>query len=573
MSDQALSDTATEFPAPAVDVVVVGAGFSGLYALYRMRELGLKTVAYEAGSGVGGTWFWNRYPGARVDVPSLDYSFSFSEEIQQEWEWTERYATQPELERYVNYVTDRLDLRKDIVFNTNVTGARFDEDAERWIVETDQGSRISAQFLILATGAYSIPVKPDIPGIDTFKGQFHFTARWPSEPIDYTDLRVGVVGTGSSGMQTVTALAEEPLNHLYVFQRTANWGIAAQNWVLSKEEVTAVKKDYANYRETARNSGLGIVYPVAPKPVRDISDSEFQEHMDALWAVGGPAVGGGISDLILDEGVNARVAEYLRNNVRSRVNDPDLAETLCAKGHFIGSRRNLNEIDYYEVFNRDNVTLVDVSANRIEIVENGIIAGGKEYLLDLIAFATGFDTGSGGALRINPVGRRNIPLSEKWKSGPRTHLGLMTDDFPNMFMIAQTGSPGVRSHMMVSLEHHVEWVSSIIESMLDKGFGTVTPRPEAVDAWSTHVQDVAMATLVMRDKTPYNGANIDGKPTTYLAYLGGVGNYRKILDAIQENGYEGFLFGLKRIEPPRRHWNVPSLTASSTGTAKDSGLI
>jgi cation diffusion facilitator CzcD-associated flavoprotein CzcO len=526
-----------------VDAVVVGAGFAGMHMLCRLRELGLTSVVVEAGSGVGGTWYWNRYPGARCDIPSLDYSYSFSDELQQEWVWSERYAAQPEIERYANHVADRFDLRKDIVFDTTVVAARFERSTWRWMVETDGPRSFSARFLIMATGGYSVPVAPDLGGIEDFEGELYYTARWPKQAPDLKGKRVGILGTGSSGMQTATAVARQNVEHLYVFQRTPNFAAPAQNRPLSDEYQQEFKKHYSAHRAAARYTRTGITYPpTTDRSALDYTDAEFDELMEMAFEEGGGAVLSLFPDLLTNEAANERVADYMRRTIRARVADPALAEKLAPTTHFVGARRLLVEIDYFEIFNQSNVSLVDLKESPLErISAGGLVTTQAEYPLDVLILATGFDSGTGAMLRVAMSGSSGLCLAEHWGCGPRTYLGLMVHGFPNMFMIAAAGSPSIRSHMMVSIEQHVDWITELLRHALELGADSVEPTRECEAAWTEHVADVASSTLFTRNDTQYWGTNVPGKPRVYTSYLGGVGGYRQICDAVRAGGYAGFV--------------------------------
>lgn len=525
-----------------LDAVVVGAGWAGMYALYKLRGLGLRTRVVEAGGGVGGTWYWNRYPGARCDVPSLNYSYSFDDDLQQEWEWTERYASQQEIEAYANHVADRFELRRDIIFNTHVLTATFDEDANRWTLITDTGTVISARWAVFATGGYSAPVDPTVPGWETFAGETYFTARWPQHPIDYTGKRVGVIGTGASGMQTVTALAGEDLEKLYVFQRTANYVVPGHNCVMTPEEVAAIKNDYGAYRQRALQAGSGTVYDGPVATIEQLSDEEFLEHMEASMAVGGTSVLGSARDLLTNPDSNERVQEYIRAEVRRRVKDPEIAEKLSARGHFLGSRRVLIENGYLEVFNSDKVELVDVKADPIvEITPEGVRTASAFYPLDLLIFATGFDSGTGALAQIKIRGRHGELLSDKWAVGPITYVGISVEGFPNLFSLAGPGGPSIRSNVMVSIEQHVEWLADLMEYAQRNGITVIEATKTAEQQWTNHVNDMVGKTILPKDpETQYWGANVPGKPRAYLAYVGGTRLFRAIIDAVRESDYEGF---------------------------------
>jgi cation diffusion facilitator CzcD-associated flavoprotein CzcO len=533
MTDQELRDR--------YDVVIVGAGWSGMYMLYQARRLGMKAIVLEAGNGVGGTWYWNRFPGARCDVPSLNYSYAFSEELEQEWSWTELYAAQPEIERYANYAADKFDLKRDIKFGTRLTRAVYDAERRTWQLDSDQGDRLEARYAIMATGGYSQPLRPDIPGLDTFEGELYFTQEYPETPVDYAGKRIGVVGTGATGMQVVTSVAEEPVEHLYVFQRTANFAVPAMNAPMDPEYERDYKANYRHHRERGRTSATGSLYEGPFVKVADLSDEEFEAHMDMVYARGGSSVYGGLTDLLASEEVNARVAEYLNRRVRGRVDDPETAELLCASGHFVGSRRILIENGYFEKFNQDNVSLVSVKEDPIaQITPTGLrLESGREIELDVLIFATGFDSGTGAVRQIEIIGQAGS-LNDKWAAGPVTYLGLMVHDFPNMFFIAGPGSPSIRSQVLVSIEQHVEWLVDFFKHLESEDAVEVDATELAELQWTEHLNGMVNSTLLARDDTQFFGVNVPGKPRAYVAYIGGTAFYRSICDAVAANNYEGF---------------------------------
>jgi cyclohexanone monooxygenase len=548
MTKAGIRSAATELEGePALDAVVVGAGFAGLYMLYRLLSNGFSARLFEAGGGIGGTWFWNRYPGARCDVHSLSYSYSFSEELEQDWSWTEDYASQPEIERYANYVADRFRLREHITLGTRVTSADYDAGSAEWTVRTDPLETVRARYLILATGGYSVPAEPQIPGLNTFAGDTFFTADWPAAQPSFNSKIVGVIGTGSSGTQVITALGREPLAQLYVFQRTPNFAVPGWNRPADLAFTREFKKNYRRFRELARWSGNGALLPSASStqelsvgPSAGLSDSDFRSRMEELWDCGGIYILAHVSDLLTDEAVNARVAEFLCERVRERVSDPETAALLCPRDDFVGTRRIIVENGYFETYNRPNVSLVDVRSDPIvEITPQGVRTKQRSFDLDALILATGFDSGSGSALRIDIKGIAGFGLRDAWSRGPRTYLGLMTAGFPNMFIIAQAGSPSIRSQMLVSIEQHVDWVSDLLAFGRDRGIVEIEAADCAQDAWTDHVASVAAGSLIARQYNQYFGANIPGKPRVYLAYLGGVGPYRRICEDVKSRGYEG----------------------------------
>jgi cation diffusion facilitator CzcD-associated flavoprotein CzcO len=529
----------------AREVVVVGAGFAGMYMLHRLLQEGFDCLCLEAGAGVGGTWYWNRYPGARCDVPSLEYSYAFSEELQQEWEWSERYAAQPEIERYANHVADRLELRPHIRFETKIASAVWDAERSVWTLITDRGEQITTQHCVMAVGGYSVPVLPEIPGLDSFEGEMYHTAVWPREEIDYTDKRVGVIGTGASGMQVVQAVAVEPIDHLYVFQRTAGFVVPGGNGPLDDELQREYKLRYAEHRARARESSFGCSWPDPLDSVVEMSDSEFRAVMDEASKIfpGGPAILGIIPDLLTDEVANARVAEYFRENIREKVHDPEVAELLCTYSHHIGTRRILVENGYLDRFNQDNVSLVDVRGKPLTITRSGISCGDEQFELDMIVLATGFDSGTGAMLAVDFVGRQGRKLSSHWAEGYRVFLGVFTSGFPNMYMMGGPGSPSLRAQGILLGELQTEFLLEMFKLMREEGHRTVEATKMAEDQWTQHVQDVAGLSFVTQDDSQYLGANIPGKPRVYAAYLGGVKLYIELCETISDSGFtDGLVF-------------------------------
>jgi len=495
---------------------------------------------YEAGGGVGGTWYWSRYPGARCDIESMDYSYSFSDALQQEWRWSERYATQPEILRYINHVADRFDLRRDIQFETRVTAAVFDATTNRWAIQTDGGERVSARFCIMAIGCLSTAQTPTFPGLETFKGAWYHTGNWPHAGVDFTGQRVGVIGTGASGIQSIPVIARQAAQ-LFVFQRTPNFTIPAWNGPLDPEHERHLKATYAEHRRKNRESRAGFVVPVGDTPALAATPDERQRAYEARWARGGFGFTSTFADLNTNAEANETAAAFVRARIRDIVRDPAVAEALSPRDHPIGTKRLPLDTDYYDTFNRDNVTLVDVRKDPIEaITPDGLRTRDAAYALDRIVFATGFDAMTGALLAIDIQGRAGSTLKETWLAGPRTYLGIAVAGFPNLFIITGPGSPSVLSNMIVSIEQHVDWIADCIAYLRARDLTTIEATIEAEDAWVAHVNEVAHTTLYPRANSWYMGANIPGKPRIFMPYIGGVGVYRQKCDAVAANGYEGF---------------------------------
>ena len=532
------------------DAIVVGAGVGGLYAIYRLRKLGLKLRGFEAGDGVGGTWYWNRYPGCRCDVESMEYSYSFSDELQQEWHWPERYGTQPEILRYINHVADRFDLRRDIEFNTRVKAAVFDSKTNLWTVTTDKGHVATARYCIMATGNLSTPRKPNIAGLDSFKGNWYHTGLWPHEGVDFTGLRVGVIGTGSSGVQSIPIIAKQA-KHLYVFQRTANFSLPARNAPLSSDKERAHKAEYPARRRAAFDTPFGIAgYPPPVKSALEATEEERQRAYEAKWAEGGSiSFLYSYTDLLVNQESNETASEFVRRRIRATVKDPKTAELLCPNDHPIGTKRLILDTDYYETYNRDNVTLVDVRSKPIqEITPTGLRTADAGYPLDAIVFATGFDAMTGAMKEIDIRTDAGVSIQAKWEGGPRTYLGIMMAGFPNLFMITGPQSPGVKSQMILACEQHVDWIADCLQYLRDRGLTRIEAEQDAEDSWVRHNNEVADRTLYPLANSWYVGANIPGKPRVFMPYVGGVTAYKKKCDEVAARGYEGFRLGVPTDE-------------------------
>ena len=529
-------------PAEQLDVVVVGAGFAGLYMLHRLRSSGYSVRVFEAASDVGGTWYWNRYPGARCDIESMDYSYSFDAELEQQWRWSERYATQPEILRYANHVADRLDLRGDIQFDTRVVSMTFDDETSRWRVTTDGGESVTARFCVMAVGCLSTAKRPEVAGLDSFRGRWYHTGQWPHEGVELSGRRVGVLGTGSSGIQVIPLIAEQA-ERLWVFQRTPNFSMPARNAPLSEDFVEQRKADYPRHREHARRSRVGV--PLGP-PTEELAtqadpgerEQRFREGWDKGTLFGLSMT---YADLLIDEAANVTVADFVRTRIREIVDDPETAELLTPKDHPFGTKRPCLDTGYYATFNRDNVTLVDVRRAPIrQITETGLRTADQEYQLDTLVFATGFDAMTGPLLGIDIRGRGGASLGDCWTHGPRTYLGVSVAGFPNLFTVTGPGSPSVLSNMMVSIEQHVDWIADCIAFVEHRGAVAIEATTEAQDAWVDHVNEVAAFTLFPRADSWYMGANVPGKPRVFMPYIGGVDVYRDICDAVAAKDYEGF---------------------------------
>ncbi len=524
----------------AFDAVVVGAGFAGLYALHRLRGMGLRVRVCEKARGVGGTWYWNRYPGARCDVESLEYSYQFSASLQQEWHWAERYATQPEILDYANHVADRFDLRRDIQFDTSVESATYDEAAGRWQVATSAGDALSARFLVMATGCLSVFNRPSFPGLEDYDGDVFRTGEWPHEGVDFTGKRVGIIGTGSSAIQSIPIIAEQA-RHLTVFQRTPNYSVPAHNRPLDPVLERDVKADYAGFRDgnRSRNVGFGSRYVLREDSALEASEAERQARFEECWNTGGLMFMGAFGDLLLDREANATAAEFVRNKIRSIVDDPRTAELLCPD-NAIACKRLCVDTGYFATFNRPNVTLVDISGSPLErFTTGGLVTGGREYPLDSLVFATGFDAMTGALLAIDIRGTGGQRLADKWSEGPRTYLGLAVAGFPNLFTITGPGSPSVLSNMIQSIEQHVDFIAECIAYMRERHHETIEAKPEAEENWRMLVNAIADETVFPHCNSWYVGANVPGKPRVFMPYLG-YPDYVEKCEAIVAAGYEGF---------------------------------
>jgi cation diffusion facilitator CzcD-associated flavoprotein CzcO len=528
------------------DIVVIGAGFSGMYALYKLRGLGLRLKGFEAGDGPGGTWYWNRYPGARVDIESMIYSYSFDEELEQEWQWPEHFSPQPDLEVYANHVADRFGIRDQVQFGTTVTRLRFDDATSRWHIETDRGDEVSARFVIAATGSLNATNIPDFKGAATFGGQWYHTSKWPKESVDFTGKRVGVIGTGSTGIQVIPVVAEQAA-HLTVFQRTANFSIPSRNRPVDPDYERDWKENYPRYREMMKSTASAAVLmgQRLDRSVFDVSDEEREEILERAWeSRSGFKFTGSFKDVRTNIDANEIVAEFVRRKIREIVKDPEVAELLCPKTHPLGTKRLCLDSGYYETFNRPNVTLVDVRSNPItEITPAGLRTTAAEYELDILIYATGFDAMTGSMTRMNVTGAGGARLTDKWVNGPTNYLGFLVAGFPNLFMIHGPGSPSVLAQMIMSAEWQVDWLHDRIAYMREHGFTRVDTTERWEDSWGREVEAAADATLFQRADSWYLGANIPGKPRVFMVYVGGFDNYARRCNEVVDAGYEGFTFG------------------------------
>ncbi|MSP03110.1 MAG: NAD(P)/FAD-dependent oxidoreductase [Acetobacteraceae bacterium] len=525
------------------DVVIVGAGFGGMYQLHRLRGLGLSAKVIDAASGVGGTWYWNRYPGARCDVESMQYSFGFSEEIQQEWKWPELFSAQPDILKYANFVADKLDLRRDMLFDTRVTEAKFDDTTNQWTVGTSRGDRFTANFLIMASGCLSSARVPDFKGLNTFKGKTYHTGAWPHEAVDFTGLRVGVIGTGSSAIQAIPVIAAQAAS-VTVFQRTPNFSIPSRNGPMTEEYERKWKDDYAALRAKARATRNGIIAYPNDFSALSISPAERDAIYEARWATGGTTFMAAFNDLIFDQAANDTAAEFVRGKIKQIVKDPATAELLAPTSHPIGTKRICVDTRYFEAYNRPNVRLIDVRSAPIEeLTPAGLRTTSASYEFDAIVFATGFDAMTGALTGMGIEGSGGRPLEAEWRDGPRTYLGPMTADFPNLFMITGPGSPSVLSNMMVSIEQDVNWITDCLSWLRSHGIARMEATRKAQDDWVLHGIEVANTTLYPKAASWYMGANIPGKPRVFMPYIGGVASYHDKCAEIAANGYTGFQFG------------------------------
>lgn len=523
---------------PTLDVIVVGAGFAGMHMLHRARQQGFRCAVIEAGSDVGGTWYWNRYPGARCDVQSLSYSYSFSADLQQDWVWPDRYASQPDILRYARHVADRFDLRRDIRFDTRVISAHYENAA--WRVETDTGDQHSARFLVMATGCLSVPKVPDVPGLKRFAGRILHTADWPPEGVDFSGHDVGIIGTGSSAIQAIPHIARQA-RHLTVFQRTPNFSIPAWNEPMPKAEQAELKARYPALRQKSRDSYAGDFADEYVVSILDLSPEEREAQFEKRWREGGFNYQYAFADVMVNAAANEMAAEFVRNKIRGTVKDPATAEALCPKSHPFGAKRLCVDTDYYETYNRANVTLVDVKADPIvSMTPQGLRTASTDHAFDTLVLATGFDAMTGALTRIDIRGRNGALLRECWRDGARAYLGLAVAGFPNLFLINGPGSPSVLANMVLACEQHVEWIGDILAHARQHGIAVIEAGAAAQENWAREVTESAERTLYPKAASWYLGANVPGKPRVFLPYVDGFSSYARICDEIAAADYSGF---------------------------------
>lgn len=532
-------------PAGAVvelDALVIGAGFAGLYQLLCLRDrLGLNVTAVEAGGGVGGTWYWNRYPGARCDSESHVYWYTFSLDLMREWEWSERYPGQAEILRYLNFAADKFDLKRDIRFNTRVTSAHYDEAVNRWRVRTDQDETYVVKFLVTAVGCLSTANVPNFPGLKDFKGDWYHTGEWPHEGVDFTGKRVGMIGTGSTGIQAAPVIAAQA-KHLTVFQRTANYSVPARNVPLNPDFKQHVKRHAKDIRATTHETLNGMGFKIEDRKAVETSAEDREKIYEAAWDRGGLQFRASFQDMLMDKAANDTAADFIKRKIRGIVKDPRTAALLSDIDHPYAAKRPPIDTDYFETYNRSNVTLVDVKAAPIQaITAAGVRTAEAEYPLDIIVFATGFDAMTGPMLRMDIRGRDGLALTKAWEAGPCNYLGLQIAGFPNLFTITGPGSPSVLCNMPVAIEQHVDWITNCIDYMRTKGKERIEAKPGSMDRWVAEVNEVANRTLLPQAKHSwYLGANIPGKPSVFMPYAGGMVRYREICQEVAARDYEGF---------------------------------
>jgi cation diffusion facilitator CzcD-associated flavoprotein CzcO len=526
-----------------LDALVIGAGFAGLYQLLCLRDrLGLSVQALEAGGGVGGTWYWNRYPGARCDSESHVYWYTFSPELMREWEWSERYPGQVEILRYLNFVADRFDLKRDIRFNTRVVAASYDEQANRWQVRTEGDETYVVKFLITAVGCLSTANVPDFPGLDDFAGDWYHTGQWPHEGVDFTGKRVGMIGTGSTGIQAAPVIAASA-KHLTVFQRTANYSVPARNAPLTAEFRRYIKEHTSDIRTFTHETINGMAFRIDERRAVDTPPEEREKIYEAAWERGGLQFRAAFQDMMIDKRANDTAADFVKRKIRSIVKDPKTAAILSDIDHPYAAKRPPIDTNYFETYNRPNVTLVDLRKAPIDRISRaGICTTEAEYPVDIIVFATGFDAMTGPMLRMDIRGRGGVALKDVWEAGPRNYLGLQVAGFPNLFTITGPGSPSVLCNMPVAIEQHADWITDCIRHLNDRGLECIEARADAMDKWVAEVNEAAHKTVLPLAKHSwYLGANIPGKPRVFMPYAGGMLRYRQLCADVAARGYEGFM--------------------------------
>jgi cyclohexanone monooxygenase len=521
------------------DVLIIGAGFCGIYMLQKIREMGLTARVIDSAAGVGGTWFWNRYPGARVDVESMFYSYSFDKTLEQEWEWTERYPAQPEILNYINHVADRFELRSHIQLNTRVTSAVYDENKATWLVSTDGDHDFSARFCVMATGCLSAANTPDFDGLKEFKGRIFHTGKWPHNDVDFSNRRVGVIGTGSSGVQIIPEIAKQA-EHLTVFQRTASYVVEAFNRPLGATEQANTKANYHELRDAAKKTFGGFTVVANDQSALSVSEEECRIALEEGWKAGGNSFLASYGDFGTNIEANMRAQEFVRNKIRTTVHDAKTLEKLLPQ-HIIGCKRLCLGTNYYDTYNRNNVTLISLGGKGVErFTANSLVAEDTQYQIDDLILATGFDAMTGSLNRIHIQGRDNLTLKKAWEAGPRNYLGLMTHGFPNFFTITGPGSPSVLTNMLPTIEQHVEWITECLDYLQKKNIQKIEAELQAQDNWTEHGNELALNTLRYSCSSWYLGANVPGKPRVFMPYIGGMPSYREKCSSVATSGYEGF---------------------------------
>ncbi|MEC8148151.1 MAG: NAD(P)/FAD-dependent oxidoreductase [Pseudomonadota bacterium] len=523
------------------DAIVVGAGFAGLYMTHKFKKQGLTVKTFEAGADVGGTWYWNRYPGARCDVESWEYSFGFSSELEQEWTWSERYSPQPEILKYLQFVAKKFNLRDNISFGTKVVSAHFNENHATWEITTDSNNTFQAKYFVMATGCLSSTNIPKFNGLDKFSGQTFHTGNWPHEPVYFKYKVVGVIGTGSSSIQATPIIAKEA-KQLFVFQRTPNWSIPANNEPLTKEKSDEIKSKYQELRQFQLKLPLAAQKAPNRQSAFDVDDQTRKQTYEKFWDIGGLSFLGAFRDIPTNPEANATAKEFIIEKLKAVVKNEKLLGKLIPD-HHVGCKRPCSDTGYYETFNRENVELIDARDEKISsFTESGILTNAKEYKLDAVVFATGFDAMTGSLDKVEIIGRNGLKLKKKWEEGPKTYLGVGTAGFPNFFIITGPGSPSVLANMVVGIEHHVNWIGECVKHIEKNGFKNVDVLKEAEEDWVTHVNEVASRTLYTTCNNWYLGSNIPGKPRVFMPYIGGFPKYAEKVKTIVESGYKGFAF-------------------------------